>query len=576
MQPLRADQVIRDFGELTERQFDVVVVGGGIFGACIAWDATLRGLDTALLEQEDFGHATSANSFKMVHGGIRYIQHGDIPRIRESSRERRALLRIAPHLVEPLPILIPTYGHGMKGKELLAAGMVLYDLLTLDRNRGIRDPDRKIPAGRLVSRRGVLEKFPDLPRAGLTGGALFHDAQMYNPTRLVLAFLKGAAEQGAALANYARVQELLRDDGRVVGVRAIDRLSDTPFSVNARMVVNATGPWAADLLPGDVRPPPTVFSRDACFVVPRRLTGPEALAVLGEAQDSDALLSRQTRHLFLVPWRDVTLVGVWHVVHEGPADSFLVRREELQAFVDEVNAAYPAAELDVDDVTMANAGLVLFGDAKSDAEHLSFGKRSLVVDHEAEDGLPGLISVIGVRYTTARGVAARAMDAVLSRLGIGGRECRTETTPLPGGRIDAVGPFIAAQATRYDGRLDADTVTRLARNYGSEIDAVLDRDVGFARLGTSGYLAAEVLHAVHEEMACTLADVVFRRTDMGTAAPPAEDVLEAAAGVMGDELKWSAGRRRIEIRAVTERYGLPARPLSPSLSPASRLAESGP
>lgn len=560
----------RDVSRLEDRRFDVVVVGGGVFGACIAWDAALRGLDTALVEQEDFGHATSANSFKMVHGGIRYLQHGDLPRIRESSRERRALLRIAPHLVEPLPILIPTYGHGLEGKELLAAGMWLYDLLTLDRNRGIEDPDRKIPPGRLVGRDRVLELFPDLPAEGLTGGAIFHDAQMYNPTRLVLAFVKGAADRGAVLANYVRVEEYLQDGDRVVGVRARDRLADAEITVRGRIVVNATGPWAPNLLPPSTRPTGATFSRDACFVVPRRLTGPVALAVLGKTQDSDALLSRRARHLFLVPWRDSTLVGVWHVVHEGDADSFEVRREELQSFVDEINGAYPAAGLSVDEISVANAGLILFGDDQSDADSFSFGKRSRVIDHAERDGVEGLLTVIGVRYTTARGVAEEALDALAPRIGAGDVPGGTETTPLPGGRIASVERFVEEQATRYAGILEETAVRRLVRNYGSEIDDVIRHDPSCARLADSACLVAEVLHAVREEMACTLADVVLRRTDLGTAASPSENALQAAADVMGDELGWSESRRHAEIRAVAERYALPARPLAPSLPSASR------
>src|SRR5262245_13291078 len=148
--------VRRNVAALTEQEYDLVIVGGGAFGVCAAWDAALRGLSVALVERGDFCHATSANHFKMVHGGIRYLQHGDVLRLRESSNERRALLRIAPHLVQPLPIVIPTYGHGMQGKALLAAGLRLYDLLAYDRNRGLADPQRQIPQGRFLSRQECL------------------------------------------------------------------------------------------------------------------------------------------------------------------------------------------------------------------------------------------------------------------------------------------------------------------------------------------------------------------------------------------------------------------------------------
>ena len=162
----------RDLSELAARSYDLVIVGGGIFGACAAWDATLRGLSVALLDRADFGHAASANCFKMIHGGIRYLQHADLVRARQSAAERSALLRIAPHLSSPLPIFIPTYGHGMKSKEILVAGMKAYDLLTLDRNRGISDPARRVPASRTLSRKAALELYPALDGPGFTGGAV--------------------------------------------------------------------------------------------------------------------------------------------------------------------------------------------------------------------------------------------------------------------------------------------------------------------------------------------------------------------------------------------------------------------
>src|SRR5262245_8791746 len=182
----------RNLSELASRDYDLVVVGGGIFGVCAAWDAALRGLSVALLEASDFAHGASANCFKMIHGGIRYLQHADLIRMRQSTAERSSFLRIAPHLAAPLPILIPTYGHGMKGKEILATGMKVYDVLTADRNRGIADPTRHIPPTHTLSAARVRELHPYLDRPDLTGGAVFHDGQMYSPARLALAFLLSA------------------------------------------------------------------------------------------------------------------------------------------------------------------------------------------------------------------------------------------------------------------------------------------------------------------------------------------------------------------------------------------------
>ncbi len=187
----------RDTLALTNYEYDLIIVGGGFFGVCAAWEAASRGFSVALIEKGDFCQATSANHYKFVHGGIRYLQHADLSRVRESCRERSVLLRIAPHLVRPIPIVIPTYGHGTKGKVFLRAGFAIYDLLTSDRNIGLSDPGQQVPNGKFISRKEVLERFPGLSRQGLTGGAILHEGQYYNPPRLAISFLQSAVEAGA-------------------------------------------------------------------------------------------------------------------------------------------------------------------------------------------------------------------------------------------------------------------------------------------------------------------------------------------------------------------------------------------
>ncbi|MEO7985414.1 MAG: FAD-dependent oxidoreductase, partial [Gemmatimonadales bacterium] len=228
-----------ELSALANSEFDMVVVGGGIGGAAVAWDAALRGLSVALVERADFGGATSAESLKVVHGGIRYLQHLDAARVRESSRERSALVRIAPHLVHPLPYVIPTYGYGARSRWLLGAGFGLLSALTADRNRGIADSARRLPGPRLVSRREALGWFPDLESNGLTGAGVFWDGQLYNPPRLVWAFIRSAVRAGAVAVNECEVTALLRLNGRVAGVRVEDRLGGASFDVRARVVVNA-------------------------------------------------------------------------------------------------------------------------------------------------------------------------------------------------------------------------------------------------------------------------------------------------------------------------------------------------
>jgi len=233
--------------ELSEREFDVVVVGGGICGSAILWDAAQRGLSAALVEREDFAAATSAHSLKVVHGGIRYLQHLDFTRVRESSRERSALLRIAPHLVHPLPVMVPTFGHGLGGREALGGAFLLLEALTATRNRRLPDPARRVPRARLISRRQVADWYPYLDRPELTGAGVFWDGQLANPPRLVWEFIRTAAGAGAQAANYCEVEDFVRRGNRVVGVAVRDRLTGDRFEVRARVVVNATGPYAEQL-----------------------------------------------------------------------------------------------------------------------------------------------------------------------------------------------------------------------------------------------------------------------------------------------------------------------------------------
>lgn len=547
----------RNISALTEKEYDLIVVGGGIFGICVARDAILRGLSVALIEKGDFGQATSANHFKMVHGGIRYLQHADLYRIRESSHERSTFLSTAPHLVRPLPIVIPTYGHGMQSKEALRAALFIYDLLTFDRNRSIKDPERRIPPGQIISREECLDLFPALDRRGLTGAAVFHDGQMYNPPRLSLAYLKSAVEAGANAANYVEVTDFIQKENRVIGVKAQDNLTGHRLKIRGRVVLNATGPWAKWLLKlrmGIALDPEPSFSRDAYFVVGRRLLGDYALAVQGQTKDPDAVLSRGNRHLFLVPWRNYTLVGVWHIVHRGNPAEFTVTEEDLQGFLNEINAAYPAVGLSLKDISMWNAGLTLFGQNKPGAANLSYGKRSLIIDHAKEHGLEGLVTLIGVRYTTATGVATKVVNLVFKKLKRKPPKSIAAATPVYGAQFEGFSEFLQQATQQRPDVLSAEVMRALLHNHGSayrEVLRYIDENPTWAEtIGTSKVIKAEVVHAVREEMAQKLGDIVFRRTDLGTGEHPGEVALQTCAELLASELGWDEDRLQQELVEV--------------------------
>ena len=551
----------RDITKLTENHHDVLIVGGGIFAACAAWDAVLRGLTVALIEKQDFCSGTSANSLKMIHGGIRYLQHADIVRLLSSCHERSALLRIAPHLVQPLPILIPTYGHGRSGKFFLGTGMLLYDLLTLGRNRGIEDPAQRIPRSRFFSRQEVLQEYPDLENEGLTGGAVFCDGQMYNPTRVVLSFIKSASERGANVANYVEAKTLLREGNRIIGVSAVDHISNQELDIKARLVLNAAGPWSEWLLEASMdaeKPDKIVYSRDACFVIKRRFSSRYAIAVQGRTKDPDALLSRPTRHLFMAPWRGYTLVGVWHVVWRDHPDQVSVSEDEIQSFIDEINWAYPRLKITTKDVLMWNAGLVPFGENEAGAKDLSYGKRSHLIDHKASEDLEGLVTLVGVRFTTARGDAAKAMDMVCSKLGVSSSRPATESIAISGGDIKDFEALVRRLHQQQSLGLGEDCVRALVHNHGtgaSQLINLANRNRSLAEtIGDTGTIKAEIVHAVDDEMAHTLADVVFRRTDIATGSNPGMKYLQECANIMAGIRGWSDEETQNQLGQVTQRF----------------------
>lgn len=553
----------KDLAFLNNEKFDLIIIGGGIFGIASAWDAVCRGLKVALFEKGDFTCGSSSQHFKMIHGGIRYIQHGDIYRIRESVRERRAHLRIAPHLTNPLPIVIPTYGHGIKGKEILSIGMSLYDLFALDRNKGIIDPEQQIPSCQTLSREQTLALFPGLNPENLTGAALFYDGQIYNSPRFGISMLKAAVEKGALAFNYTDVIDITKDGNHITGIEFVDSETGKTYHVEGKVVLNAAGASAHWLLEDSLgiklNPRPN-FSRDTCFLVKRKFSHPYGLAVLGQSKDPDSLLSRNARHLFVIPWREYSLIGVWHKVFDCRPEDVPVTAEEIQRFIDEVNSGYPDLNLTLKDVTLCNYGLVLFGQEQKNEKDLSYGKRSLVIDHDKEHNFKQLISLIGVRATTAREEAERAIDLVQKKLKQQKVHANTDVTPIAGGDIPSFSKFYENALPNFNRKVSDQTVLAFLKNYGDRYEKVLEHaDPGedpFATFPGTHVFKAEIPYAIHEEMAVCLSDVVFRRTELCSGEKVEESVLQEVAETMAKHMGWNCERTQSELQTCSKRFTL--------------------
>jgi glycerol-3-phosphate dehydrogenase len=554
----------RDLERLANESFDLLVIGGGINGLAAAWDAALRGLRVALVEKGDFGAQTSSATLKIVHGGLRYLQHLDFRRMRESIGERSVMLRIAPHLVEPFPFLVPTYGHFMQGKELMAAAILMNEIMSFDRNRDIHDPARRIPAGRLVSRDECLKLAPCIQRERLTGGVIFYDAQMYNSERLTLSFALSAAEQGAALANYAQVTALQRKADRVVGARVRDELTGAEFEVRAAVTANMTGPWA-DIILGLLNrpdPPRRVLRSKGIQIVAPRLTDGIALAVPSKYEDPDAIIKRGGRNFFITPWRGVSLIGTTDTVYEGDPDAFRILDGDIRDFVAEINESLPAVQLSREQVPFAFGGLRPITEKNIDAGS-KVARKYEIYDHRRDLGIEGLVTVIGVKYTTCRLLAEKVVNLVCRKLGGTWSPVCTREKPLVGGDLNDFEALLREAVDQAGvAQMDERVMLHLVRNYGTYyrrfVDwAKRDPDAGRRLTGSNEVIWAEVLHAVREELAVHLSDIVFRRTDLGTLGPPARAALRESAELAGRELGWTAAQIQSEMDQVMETYKYP-------------------
>lgn len=546
----------RDLNRLANENYDVLVIGGGIYGAFVAWDAVLRGLLVALVEKEDFGGATSANSLKIIHGGLRYLQDGNLRLVRAMARERRAWMQIAPHLVHPLPCVLPTYGQLSRSKPLLEAALAANDWLS---RTAAQQPDEQapLPRSRTISRRECEQWLDGLAGEGVTGGALWFDGQIYHAERLTLSVILSAAEAGAAVANYVEATGFLQQGGRIGGIHARDRLSGSEFSICARVVVNATGPWVDHVLRQSIdRRRPSHFRPSlAMNFVTRQLLPTFAFA----ARQPHAGRQGISRTLFVVPWRNYSLIGTLHAPYEEDERAWdNIIAQTATDFLDEVRAALPGVALQREHIYRVHAGLLPVHTARKKGG-VRLIRQSQVYDHHRDDRLDGVITIIGVKYTTARHTAEKAVDLVLQKLGQKQRPCRTATTPLYGGRIACLAALCADARAQWPAAAPT-TMQTLVYNYGTEYKRVLDYlGVEQRTNGTIGeqhfeeqLLQAQVRYAIDFEMVQTLSDVVFRRTELGSAGRPSEAHLSLCANIMAAEIGWDRSQREREWRSVCD------------------------
>jgi glycerol-3-phosphate dehydrogenase len=538
---------------LRDESFDVLVVGGGITGAGVALDAASRGLRTALVERDDFASGTSSKSSKLVHGGLRYLSQRELRLVYENLAERQRLLDNAPHLVTPLPFLIPLFGRG--GVVDAGVARVYRTALWLyDATGGVRIGRRHERVGRT----DALRHLPTLDAERLAAGFLYWDART-DDARLTLAVVRTAASFGAVTVNHAPVTALVTSGGRVTGAR-VTPADDAPVDVRAAVVVNASGVWADDLgaleatgHPHTIRPAKgihltvraTAFPCDIAAVIPVR---------------------GDHRSIFVVSWGDHVYLGTTDTAWDGPLDDPSVTPEDVDYVLDAANAV-TTRPIGRDDVTGMWAGLRPLLAPTGDGHAPSERTADLSRRHTVTTSPGGLVTVTGGKLTTYRKMAEDTVDVVVRRLGRPRLRCATRNLRLDGAPPPRPGLGWRSDRRRAD-RLGSrdwsaaepeDVASYLGSRYGTGAEAVaalVADDPGLGRPLVPGlrYLAAEAVHAVRSEMACSLEDVLERRTRAVLRDTPA--TAEAASGVaalLAPELGWDEARAAAEAEAFRSR-----------------------
>lgn len=510
--------------EQPNHSFDVIIIGGGVSGAAVAYDTASRGLKTALVERADFGGGTSAATSKLIHGGIRYLKNMEFRLVRESLRERRILENIAPNLVSPIPFLITTQGDGvMQSWLMMKLGLLFYDLLSWDKGR-TWDKFQKIPS----------HGSPDpsmLQSSHARHAFVYYDCISHSPERLTLSFLKSAVKYGACISNYAEVTEILEENHQVTGVRVRDVLKGGETLLKSLITVNCGGPWVDTIsnmagipqLEKNIR-----RSEGIHLITSKPLLKDHALL---------AMLSKH-RHLICVPWRNHILVGTTDTEYTGDPDNYTVSSAGVEELLGKANEYFGPGTLERSDILRVYGGLRPLTDQPEESSYRS-SRRYEIVDH-APNGVEGFITVEGGKYTTSRSLAQKTTDLILRKLNLKPKPCITSSQFLEGSQIPDIQEFVNCNLKKYH-PYPENTIRTLCRHYGTEIDAILSIAAEDPELATplndDGEILAQAVYAARHEMAQTPPDILLRRTGLGSLKDPDENLVQRVSQIFSQSKK---------------------------------------
>ena len=481
---------------------DVLVIGGGITGCGVARDAAMRGLSVTLIERDDFGSGTSGRSSRLVHGGIRYLEQGQLHLVHESIRERQTLLRIAPHLVKPLAFTWPIYRGARVGKVKLSAGLLVYQLMAAGRSR----------RHSALNAAETLDREPCLKSVGLTGGAVYYDA-CTDDARLTIANAIAARDLGAAIINHTSVTEIMRDGARAVGARAKSQHSDETYTLSARAIVNATGVWQKSLQPDQSVARPR-GSKGVHIAVPRERVGNRDALTLVSPIDG--------RVMFCLPAGPQTIIGTTDTWTDESPERVHASVSDLAYLLESANAYFPRARLTDKDVVSAWAGIRPLASARAANPGAVSREHSIVTDSS------GVIHVTGGKLTTYRAMASEIVDRVQEALGQQPRRAPTDSVELPG----------AARAKEI-ARLQAERPALAA-----------------PLVEGLPYTGAHLVYGVEHEMAQTLSDLLIRRCHLAfETRDHGAGIASTAADIVAPVLGWDEETKRARIHEFKQDVG---------------------
>jgi glycerol-3-phosphate dehydrogenase len=519
---------------MATEQFDLAVIGAGINGAGIARDAALRGLKVIILDKNDMCSGCSAISSRLVHGGLRYLEYGEIPLVYESLHERRYLRLTAPHLVEPLRITIPVYSGARRGPLLIRLGMLAYDILSFRKT---------VPNHQMLSGEKISAEEPGLNSEGLRAAARYYDAQVTYAERLVLENLLAARSAGAEIRTHCEVTKIGINAGAVQSL-AYEDPDGNEQEVRVNAVVNAAGPWVDRVLGcAPVATRRFIGGTKGSHIIVGKFKGAPKDAFYVEA-------AADGRPFFIIPWNDQYLIGTTDIRYKDDLDHIRASGAEVDYLLEETNRVFPDAALARDDIHYAYAGVRPLPFKEAGPESAITRRHIIKVNKEVAKGL---LSIIGGKLTTYRHLAEQTVDklARLQRRKLPG--CRTRETDLPG----AWGIDRARDQLHEQGILSESGVDRLLQVYGGRATAVADLAATTSDLARTldpadRVLAAEVVFALREEFAQTLTDIVFRRMMIGFDADQGRELYTEIAAIAAQEMGWGDNKERQQLDALTE------------------------